>query len=170
MLGSKLAVIKSCVKGSRCVKTVGVVLLSNLAAKWAGSILCVIIILLVFPLISSPYKLLGRAKAQEAGGGADFRPNLPGVKVRRLTGEGLARDRELRRIPEIRDCWAKVKELRRGAKGVAVGVVEAEEAAEVRRLLLRMGEDTVREKAFLGDMTVKQKIWGLIFGIFGNIA
>ena len=46
-----------------------------------------------------------------------------------------------------------MKELRRGARGVAVGVVEAEEAADVRRLELLMGEATVRAKAFLGDKT-----------------
>ena len=122
--------------------------------------------LLVFPLISSPYRVRGRAKAYEAAGGGAFKPKprRPGVRVRRRTGEGLVRDKELRRIPETLCCWAKVKELRRGAKGVAVGVVEAEEAAEVRRLELRMGEATVRAKAFLGDITENR-----IFSTFGQL-
>ena len=72
MVGSRLAVIRSAAlqptvasvcDASRCVNTVGVVLLSNLAAKWAGSMLCVIIMLLVLPLMSSPYRVRGKAKA-----------------------------------------------------------------------------------------------------------
>ena len=74
MVGSRLAVIRSAAlhetptvasdcDASRCVNTVGVVLLSNLAAKWAGSMLWVIIMLLVLPLMSSPYRVRGKAKA-----------------------------------------------------------------------------------------------------------
>ena len=63
--------------------------------------------------------------------------------VRLRTGLGLVRDNELRRIPMVRCCWAKVKELRRGARGVAVGVVEAEEATEFLRLFPLRGEETI---------------------------
>ena len=54
-----------------------------------------------------------------------------------LPGDGDVRDSELLLIEFI--LWGVatwVKELRRGARGVAVGVVEAEEAAELFRLWL----------------------------------
>ena len=52
-----------------------------------------------------------------------------------LPGEGEALDNELLLIEFI--LWGVpiwLKELRRGASGVAVGVVEADEAAELLRL------------------------------------
>ena len=52
-----------------------------------------------------------------------------------LPGEGEALDNELLLIEFI--LWGVpiwLKELRRGARGVAVGVVEADEAAELLRL------------------------------------
>ena len=90
-------------------------------------------------------------------------PSLPGVRVRLRTGEGEVLERELRLIPIVRCCWAAVKELRLGARGVAVGVVETEEAAEFLRLLPRMGEDTMEDTMdrvsvlHLGDIAEKNK-------------
>ena len=58
-------------------------------------------------------------------------------KENNLPGDGEVRDSELLLIEFI--LWGVatwVKELRRGARGVAVGVVEAEEAAELFRLWL----------------------------------
>ena len=79
---------------------------------------------------------------------------LPGVMVRLRTGDGDVRDNELRRPPIPLCCWAKVKELRRGARGVAVGVVEAEDTTEFLRLLPLMGEETMDLVIMLhrGDM------------------
>ena len=57
-------------------------------------------------------------------------------------------------------CWANVKELLWGARGVAVGVVEAEEATEFFRLLPRIGEDTmdrVIKALHLGDIAEKER-------------
>ena len=81
-------------------------------------------------------------------------PSLPGVRVRLLTGEGDVRENELLLIKLLLCCWAKVKELRRGARGVAVGVVEADEAAEFLRLFPLMGEETMDlvRVWHLGDM------------------
>ena len=83
-------------------------------------------------------------------------PILPGVMVRLRTGEGDVLDNELRRIPMVRCCWAKVKELRRGARGVAVGVVEAEEATEFLRLFPLRGDETIDLviKLHRGDIAV----------------
>ena len=52
-----------------------------------------------------------------------------------------------------------MKELRRGARGVAVGVVEAEDAAEVLRLFPRIGEETIDRVKVLhrGDMAARKK-------------
>ena len=75
--------------------------------------------------------------------------------VRLRTGEGDVLDNELRRPePMPLCCWAKVKELRRGAKGVAVGVVEAEETTEFLRLFPLMGDETMDLVIMLhrGDM------------------
>ena len=78
--------------------------------------------------------------------------------VRLRTGEGDVLDKELRRTPMPLCCWAKVKELRRGARGVAVGVVEAEEATEFLRLLPLMGDETMDLVIMLhrGDMAASK--------------
>ena len=51
-----------------------------------------------------------------------------------------------------------MKELRRGARGVAVGVVEADEATEFLRLLPLMGDETIDLVIMLhrGDMAAKE--------------
>ena len=52
-----------------------------------------------------------------------------------------------------------MKELRRGARGVAVGVVEADEATEFLRLLPLMGDETIDLVIMLhrGDMAAKNE-------------
>ena len=78
-----------------------------------------------------------------------------------LPGEGEALDNELLLIEFI--LWGVpiwLKELRRGARGVAVGVVEADEAAELLRLwLYRIAGDAVaRGKVLhLGDIAAMRK-------------
>ena len=78
-----------------------------------------------------------------------------------LPGEGEALDNELLLIEFI--LWGVpiwLKELRRGARGVAVGVVEADEAAELLRLwLYRIAGDAVaRGKVLhLGDIAAMRE-------------
>ena len=77
-----------------------------------------------------------------------------------IPGDGEDLDNELLLMELILwgvACW--VNELRRGAKGVAVGVVEADEAAELLRLwLYRIGEAVARGNVLhLGDMAEKNK-------------
>ena len=77
-----------------------------------------------------------------------------------IPGDGEDLDNELLLMELILwgvACW--VNELRRGAKGVAVGVVEADEAAELLRLwLYRIGEAVARGNVLhLGDMAEKIK-------------
>ena len=80
-----------------------------------------------------------------------------------LPGEGEALDNELLLIEFI--LWGVpiwLKELRRGARGVAVGVVEADEAAELLRLwLYRIAGDAVaRGKVLhLGDIAAMRNFF-----------
>jgi hypothetical protein len=87
--------------------------------------------------MSSPYNDLGSARLYEPSstGGPYRDPDEVGVRVRRRTGEGEVREllRTLERGGGVKGAAGAAgvdpKELRRSTRGVAVGVVEADELA-----------------------------------------